>query len=211
MTDSLPVLLLQPPAIKPAGPPLGLAVLLGYLRRQGVESQALDANLGAYRYLLNPERLAAMDQPTSPTSLRRAIRNIARSWTLLTSPAANRSFDRYQTAVQHLNTALGVYRGIDGDERLTLGDYRHGGRSEFSLKDLKQFAAAEDSTLFAPYFEEDLLPAVTACNPKLIALSINYRHQLLPAFELAGMLRRVLPGVKLVAGGGMLTSWREDL
>lgn len=211
MTETLSVLLLQPPAIKPAGPPLGLSVLLGYLRRQGVESKALDANLAAYRYLLQPERLAAMAQPAATTSLRRAIKNIARSWTLLTSPAASRSFARYQTAVQHLNTALGIYRGIDGDERLTLGDYRHGGRSEFSLKDLRQFAAAEASTLFAPYFSEELLPAVAACMPELIALSINYRHQLLPAFELAGMLRRALPGVKLVAGGGMLTSWREDL
>ncbi|APG28728.1 radical SAM protein [Syntrophotalea acetylenivorans] len=211
MTESLSVLLLQPPAIKPAGPPLGLAVLLGYLHRQGVESQALDANLGAYRYLLQPERLAAMVQPTATTSLRRAIKNTERSWTLLTSPAASRSFARYQTAVHHLNTALGVYRGMNGDERLTLGDYRHGGRSEFSLNDLQQFADAEASTLFGSYFAEELLPKVVACKPSLVALSINYRHQLLPAFELAGMLRRALPGVKLVAGGGMLTSWRAEL
>ena len=211
MTESMPVLLLQPPAIKPAGPPLGLAVLLGYLRRQGIESEALDANLAAYRYLLQPERLVAMAPATANTSLRRAIKNISRSWTLLTSPAACRSFARYQSAVQHLNTALGVYRGMDGDERLTLGDYRHGGRSEFSLHNLHQLAAGESSTLFADYFAEELLPAVAARKPRLIALSINYRHQLLPAFELAGMLRHALPGVKLVAGGGMLTSWRGEL
>ncbi len=211
MAESVSVLLLQPPAIKPAGPPLGLAVLLGYLCRQGIEAQALDANVAAYRYLLQPERLVAMAPAKVNTSLRRAIKNLARSWALLTSPAACRSFARYQSAVQHLNTALGVYRGVDGDERLTLGDYRHGGRSEFSPHNLQQLAAGEASTLFSAYFAEELLPAVVSCNPQLIALSINYRHQLLPAFELAGMLRRALPGVKLVAGGGMLTSWREEL
>ncbi len=205
------MLLLQPPAIKPAGPPLGLAVLLGYLRRQGIAAQALDANVEAYRYLLQPERLAALAPATANTSLRRAIKNIARSWTLLTSSAACRSFARYQSAVQHLNTALGVYRGLSGDERLTLGDYRHGGRSEFSLHDLQQFAAGETSTLFNDYFAEELLPGIVARKPRLIALSINYRHQLLPAFELAGMLRRALPSVKLVAGGCMLTSWRTEV
>ncbi len=211
MAKSMSVLLLQPPAIKPAGPPLGLAVLLGYLCRQGIEAHALDANVAAYRYLLQPELLVAMAPATANTSLRRAIKNIARSWTLLTSSAACHSFARYQSAVQHLNTALGVYRGMDGDERLTLGDYRHRGLSEFSLHNLQQLAAGEASTLFAAYFTEELLPAVAARKPRLIALSINYRHQLLPAFELAGMLRRALPGVKLVAGGGMLTSWRGEL
>jgi hypothetical protein len=205
------VLLLQPPAIKPAGPPLGLAVLLGYLCRQGIEAQALDANLAAYRYLLQPERLTALAPGSAGTALRRALKHVARSWSLLTSPAACRSFARYQSAVQHLNTALGVYRGLSGDERLTLGDYRHGGRSEFSLGDLQQFAAGESSTLFGGYFAEDLLPEIVARKPRLIAVSINYRHQLLPAFELAGMLRRALPGVKLVAGGGMLTSWRAEV
>ncbi len=211
MVEGLSVLLLQPPAIKPASPPLGLAVLLGHLRRQGIEARALDANLAAYRYLLQPERLAAMAPAPLNTAQHRALKHVSRSWNLLASPAACRSFARYQSAVQHLNTALGVYRGTSGDERLTLGDYRHGGRSEFSLHDLQQLAAGEASTLFGAYFAEELLPAVAACKPRLIALSINYRHQLLPAFELAGLLRRALPGVKLVAGGGMLTSWRGVL
>lgn len=211
MVKDVSVLLLQPPAIKPAGPPLGLAVLLGYLRRQGIEAKAVDANLAAYRYLLQPERLAAMAPASANTSLCRALKHAERSWSHLSSPAACNSFARYQSAVQHLNTALGGYRGLNGDERLTLGDYRHGGRSEFSLHDLQQLAAGETSTLFGVYFAEQLLPEVVARKPRLIALSINYRHQLLPAFELAGMLRRALPEVKLVAGGGMLTSWRGEL
>jgi len=211
MTESLSVLLLQPPAAKPSGPPLGLAVLFGYLRRQGLEVQILDANLAAYHFLLQPDQLAAMAPVSANTALRRALKHVVRSWSLLTSPAACHSFARYQTAVQHLNTALSVYRGSGGDERLTLGDYRHEGRLEFSLHDLQQFATGQISTLFAGYFVKELLPAVVARRPRLIALSINYRHQLLPAFELAGMLRRALPEVKLVAGGGMLTSWRTEL
>lgn len=205
------VLLLQPPALKPAGPPLGLAVLLGHLRRQGIAAQALDANLQAYRYLLQPAQLAAAAPSEPNTALRRALKHAPRSWRFLASAAACHSFARYQSAVQHLNTALSVYRGAGGDERLTLGDYQHGGLSEFSLADLQHLAAGVGATLFGSSFRENLLPTVVAQQPRLIALSINYRHQLLPAFELAGLLRRALPGVTLVAGGGMLTSWRGEL
>lgn len=205
------VLLLQPPALKPAGPPLGLAVLLGHLRRQSIAAQAIDANLEAYRHLLQPDQLAAAAPPAPNTALRRALKHAPRSWQFLASAAACRLFARYQSAVQHLNTALSVYRGAGDDERLSLGDYQHGGLSEFSLPDLQHLAAGAGCTLFSSYFRENLLPAVVAQQPRLIALSINYRHQLLPAFELAGLLRRALPGVTLVAGGGMLTSWRTEL
>ncbi len=205
------VLLLQPPALKPAGPPLGLAVLLGHLRRQGIAAQALDANLEAYRYLLQPDQLAAAAPPAPNTALHRALKHAPRSWQFLASAAACRSFARYQSAVQHLNTALSVYRGAGSDERLTLGDYQHGGLSEFVLADLQRLAAGAVSTLFRRYFQHNLLVTIVAQKPRLIALSINYRHQLLPAFELAGLLRRALPEVTLVVGGGMLTSWRAEL
>jgi radical SAM superfamily enzyme YgiQ (UPF0313 family) len=130
---------------------------------------------------------------------------------LLRSPAADASFDRYRSGVEHLNRALSVYRGVAGDERLTLGDYRHGRLSEFSPADLEALAAGAESTLFAGYFREELLPQVAAQRPRLIAISINYRHQVLPAFEMAGLLRRLLPEVVLVAGGGMISSWRAVL
>jgi radical SAM superfamily enzyme YgiQ (UPF0313 family) len=40
---------------------------------------------------------------------------------------------------------------------------------------------------------------------------VNYRHQVIPAFELAGMLRRRFPDVPIVGGGGVLTSWKRTL
>lgn len=205
------VLLLHPPAIKPSGPPLGLAILLGHLRNQGVDASALDANLDAYLYLLDPQRLIAHAGPEPKTVLRRALKNAPQALSLLKSPAITSSFARYQTAVQHLNTALSVYQGDRQEERLTLGDYNHSRLSEFSPDHLAALAAGDESTLFSNYFRDHLLPTVAARSPRLIALSINYRHQVLPAFELAGMLRRLLPEVTLAAGGGMLTSWKTAL
>jgi len=209
--SAVDVLLLHPPAVKPAEPPLGTAVLLTELLRRGFAAAALDANLAAYLYLLDPTRLAAAAGPAPSTAIHRAIRHAAPALSLLRSPAALASFARYTTAVGHLNTALSLWRGDGGGERLTLGDYERDDLSPFSPDDLERLAAGEASTLFAPYFEEELLPQVVARQPRLIALSVNYRHQVLPAFELAGKLRRRLPGVPIVAGGGVFTSWRTTL
>jgi radical SAM superfamily enzyme YgiQ (UPF0313 family) len=203
------VLLIHPPATKPAEPPLGTAVLLGHLRRQGVEADAVDANLAAYLHLLDPGRLAAAAGERLPTSRRRAIGHAAESLERLRTAGAPESFARYGTAVRFLNEALTVW-GRDG-ERVTLGDYVHPGLSEFSPRDLEEVASGRAPTLFAGYFGEVLVPAVVARRPRLVGLSVNYRHQVLPAFELAGMLRRALPGTRVVAGGGMFSSWRERL
>lgn len=204
------ILLLHPPAAKAAEPPLGTAVLLGHLRQGGFHAAALDANLEAYLQLLAPQALQQAAGVAPAPGLRRAMRNAPRALQLLRSPAGADSFARYSAAVHHLNQALQAHVG-DGGERLTLGDYSQAGVSEFAPQDLERLTAGEVGTLFGGYFREELLPRIAALAPKILALSINYRHQILPAFELAGLLRRALPGLVLVGGGGIFSAWRSEL
>ncbi len=208
MTD---VLLLQPPALKPAEPPLALAILLAHLRSQGLSVTAIDANLAAYLYLLDGERLAARSGTVDETNLRRALRHRSTSLELLRSPAAAQNFARYNTAVRYLNRLLALWNSDDGNERLTLGDYQYDGLSPFNPHDLEHVARGKAETLFAAYFREELLPRIIELQPRTIAISINFLHQALPAFELAGLLSRALPDALLVAGGGLITSWQEPL
>jgi hypothetical protein len=208
MTD---ILLIQPPALKPAEPPLALAVLLAHLKEHGLTISALDANLDAYLYLLDGQRLAAQAGTSPDTSLRRALRHRSASLDLLRSAVAGRNFARYNTAVRYLNRLLSLWNSSSGEERLTLGDYQHAGLSPFSPQDLELVASGSVRTLFADYFSNRLLPQIVATAPRIIAISINYLHQALPAFELAGLLRRQLPDTMLVAGGGLVTSWQDTL
>lgn len=203
------VLLIQPPATKTVEPPLGLAILTGHLRAAGYSVASIDANLIATLALLSPERArqAAGEEPL--TSVRRALKQATASLTLVRSATALTSFPRYATALRHLHALLGLY-GDEG-ERLTLGDYEYEPHSPFALATLQELASGEVTTLFHPIFAESIVPEVIERAPRIIALSINYRHQLLPAFELAGMLRRALPAATLVAGGGMVTSWQRIL
>ncbi len=208
MTD---ILLVQPPALKPTEPPLALAVLLAHLKQEGLATAAIDANLAAYLYLLDAERLAERAGATQQTSLQRALKHRAASLQLLRSAAAAHNFARYNTAVRYLNRLLAVWNSGNGAERLTLGDYQHAELSAFAPEDLARVASGKVRTLFAAYFQEQLMPQISAAQPRIIALSINYVHQALPAFELAGLLRRALPEVQLVAGGGLVTSWQAPL
>lgn len=208
MTD---VLLLQPPALKAVEPPLALAILLAHLRRCGLQVEALDANLEAYLFLLDPARLAGRIGSHRETRLTRALKHRDASLALLRSQAAGDNFARYETAVGYVNRLLGSWNSADGKQTLTLGDYRHRGLSPFDPADLARLAAGQESTLFADYFNTQLVPRIRALCPRIIAISVNYLHQALPAFELAGLLRRALPEAKLVAGGGLISSWREPL
>jgi hypothetical protein len=204
------ILLIHPPAMKPAEPPLGTAVLLSHLHRNGARAEAIDANLEAYLFLLEGGRLASAAGEAPSTHVRRAVRNAPVALSFLRSRAAVESFPRYAAAVRHLNGALSAHRGPGGTERVTLGDYTREDLSEFSPADLSRLASGEKTSIFSGYFHA-LLERIGEMRPRYVAISIHYRHQVLPAFELAGLLRRRLPAAKVLGGGGMLTSWRKTL
>jgi len=205
------VLLLQPPALIPSEPPLSLAILAAALKQEKVTVAAIDANLDAYLYLLNHNRLTELAGENPKTAISRALKHCQQSLTLLRSPAGTRSFPRYSTAVRYLNLLLSLWSNNHKNERLTLGDYQHKGYSVFNPDDLTHFGNGDVHTLFHPYFQDELLPQIEEIQPQIVAISINYLHQAFPAFELAGLLRRQFPDLELVAGGGLITSWQEPL
>lgn len=207
MTD---ILLLQPPALKPAEPSLALGILLAHLRSHDIAATAIDANIEAYLYLLDGDRLQARIGDAADTTLHRALKHRAQSLERLRSAEVGTNFARYTTAVRYLNRLLAVWNGSDG-QRLTLGDYQCPALSPFVPEDLAKAASGQYRSLFADYFHTDLMPRIRDAAPRVIAISINYIHQAIPAFELAGLIRRELPDVLLAAGGGLLTSWQAPL
>ena len=203
------ILLIHPPAVKPCEPPLGIACLLGELRSRGIEADAVDANLEACLHLL--EGGGGDGEPDPEAAIRRARAAAPRALAFLRSPEAAASFPRYVTAVRHLEKAISAIGGSTGRGRVALGDYVHPGLSPFSPRALERVAEGAAPTAFRGYFEESLLPRIVPRSPGTVGLSVNYRHQVLPAFELAGMIRRALPGVRIVGGGGMFSSWDRTL
>ncbi|MCK5913775.1 MAG: radical SAM protein, partial [Desulfuromusa sp.] len=204
-------MLIQPPALIPSEPPLSLAILFSALSQAGINAEALDANLDAYLYLLDGDRLAELAGDNPKTSIRRALKHRQQSLNLLRSSPGEVSFSHYSTAVRYLNLLLRLYSKQNENERLTFGDYQRKGHSVFNPEDLNLFSSGTVRTLFYSYFQNELLPRIKAHQPQRVAISINYLHQVFPAFELAGLLRQQFPELELVAGGGLITSWQEPL
>ncbi len=205
------ILLIHPPASKACEPPLGVACLMAEMAARGIDATAIDANLEAYLYLADEGHLPDAGGAGLTTSARRSVSGAARALDFLRSPRAAGSFPRYVTAVRHLDKALSLHRGPGGGERITLGDYVREGLSPFSPAALETVASGNVPSIFSGYFREALLPRIAERSPHTVGLSVNFRHQVLPAFELAGMLKRAFPGIRIIGGGGMFSSWGRTL
>ena len=93
--------------------------------------------------------------------------------------------------------------------RYLLSDYSEIHRSSVNSADLANAAKAPESNPFFHYFQDKLIPDIARFQPNAIGLSINYLSQGLCGFALIGLLRRMLPDIDIIIGGGLVTSWLQ--
>lgn len=194
------VLLVYPPGVRCCEPPLGIARLAGLLRGQGVPARCLDLGREGIDYLL------ALPAEGTDTWTRGALRRRGRSLTLLRDPATYAVPDRYRRAVRDLGRALQAVSAPFGAEA-GLADYREARRSPLRRADLLAAAAACEESPFSPLFRSRLAAELAALPGAAVGLSVNYLSQALPAFALAGLLRRLHPEHPVILGGGLVSSW----
>jgi hypothetical protein len=195
------IALIHPPVVKPSEPPAGIARLAGALRAHEVPCALIDANLEGLRHLL------ARVQPAGDTWSRRAHHHLSRHLESLSSTQGYHQPDAYRRAVADVERLLGQ-AGEEGI-RPGLADYRDARWSPVRSTDLQEAADQPGRNPFYPYYMDVLLPRLSALNPSVVGISINYLSQALCAFALIGMLRRERPGLKIILGGGLITSWMQ--
>ncbi len=197
------MLLIFPPVAKPCEPPAGIALLAGVLRGHGVPCTLLDANLEGLLSLL-----AAPPVP-SDTWGRRACRGLGDNLAALKDPQLYTNPDRYQRAVADLGRILDLV-GRPHGLGLTLANYQDQLLSPLKSVDLLRAAQQPETNLFYPYFSERVPGLITTEKPALVGISLNYLSQALSAFALIGFLKSQYPGLPLVLGGGLVTSWLSN-
>lgn len=194
------MLLIHPPVAKACEPPAGVTKLAGFLKANGVDCLVLDANLEGMVFLLR-----SSPRPVD-TWTKRAVRNLdrnlhaVRDWQVYESP------DRYRRAVMDLNRVLASSGGQYGF-RISLSDARHEQRSPVKSKDLLASAEHPEEDPFYSYFSARLRALVEQAGDGTVGFSINYLSQALSAFAMLGFLRHSFPSLRLVVGGGLVTSW----
>ena len=204
--DLTPFLLIHPPVAKPCEPPAGLARLSGALRQYKIKHELLDANLEALLYFINNPKLQTAKPFDKWTA--RAFRNILQNYALLKDRKTYQSIDRYKRAVSDLNRA--VEMSVDNGFTYGIADFHHQELSPLRSSDLIRAAENPELNPFYPYFKERLSGLVQKNNPSAIGFSLNYLSQALCAFAMAGFLKKEFPALKIVLGGGLVTSWIKN-
>jgi len=199
---STPVLLINPPVVRPCEPPAGIAVLAGALARHGIPFRLADFNLEGILHLLKSP-LAAEH---SDTWTRRALKHREAHLDLLRSSEGYRAVDRYRRAVTDLNRVM-EHASLPFAAAAGLANYQDPGLSPLKSADLLAAAERPAANAFYPYFHSRLSGLIEETSPAVVGLSLNYLSQALATFSMAGFIRRTYPAVRVILGGSLVTSW----
>lgn len=199
------MLLVFPPIAKACEPPAGIARLAAALHVHGIPCRVLDANLECQLWL--------MEQPLSvdDTWSRRAAKNLSRNLAALRAGEIYSSPDRYGRAVRDVNRVLAVAAAASG-AKAGLADYQHTRLSPLRSDDLLSAAEHPERDPFYNWFSERL-PALlhnsATESVRTAGFSLNYLSQALCTFAMIGYLRKKFPKIRIVLGGGLVTSWLQ--
>jgi hypothetical protein len=194
------MLLVFPPLAKASEPPAGIACLAASLKTHSVPCRLLDANLEGQLWLLN-QPLAATD-----TWSRRAFKGRTSNLAALRDINTYRTPDRYRRAISDLNRILALSAAENGVV-IGLADYQHATLSPLRSADLCAAAEQPEQNPFFTYFSQRL-PQLLA-DVCTVGFSLNYLSQALCTFAMIGYVRKQYPTLKIILGGGLVTSWMQ--
>ena len=198
------MLLINPPVVKPSEPPPGLAKLAGALRDHSLPCVLLDANLeGDLALLAHSPRGRP---PPRDAWTRRAFRNLSESIVIIRDRRALKNPDRFRRAVMDVNRALA--QSVPSEAvKISLVDYEDAALSPLRSSDLIRAAETPEHNPFFVYFAERLPSLLDEEDAPLVGVSLNYQSQALCAFAMMGFLKRLRPHMRIILGGGLVTSW----
>lgn len=200
MSDKKSILLIHPPVSKPCEPPVGIAKLADALRSAGVDCRVYDANLSGILDLL--------DRPVNAvdTWSKRAFGKIANNLKSLRSKEIYSGIDRYRRAVMDINRVLHV-TGQCAGVHVSLSNYTSSILSPVRSDDLLKSAERFDENPFFFSSQKRLEEFFFEKEPEIIGFSVNFMSQALCAFAMAGFIKNRFPMIRIVFGGGLITSW----
>ena len=224
------VVLIYPPTTDPTAPYISVPLLTGYLRARGLEVLPVDANVEAYDQLLRRQSLSAARERIQDRlkrlkrkkflghtdllawiNLRQALSGaratcdaIDDAVAVMRDRSGVRFYDpaRYEKAQETIENALDLVSAAWTPLTLDFAGYR----TPFSLLDPREIVldAAAQRNPFHDYFY-GLAERLAHYSPDVIGISMAFTNQVQCAFSLAMLLRRLIPGVYLTAGGPAIT------
>jgi len=201
------MLLISPPASRICEAYPSLARLGGALKKHNIPLRILDGNLEGLIHLINSNTIA------DDTWTKRAVKGRDYSIELLTSPGGYTNFDTYKSHIKRLNRLLEKSDLNQGHE-ITLANFSTPLLSPLKSGDLKYTTKHFAENPFYSWFSNRIPQLINELetkgnNIKYIGLSVTFLSQALSAFAIAGFIRKLRPDIKIVWGGGLITSWNS--
>lgn len=194
------ILLIHPPVSKPGEPPAGIAKLAGALKDHGRHCRVIDANIEGLQYLLSGKVTAG------DTWTRRAYRHLDENLASLRQDDTFRNQGRYIRAVSEINRVL-ASRSAPHETQVSLHNFTHAALSPVKSSDLLHSAETPEDNVFYPYIRDRFAAVLEEYAPDAAGFSLNYLSQALTTFAMIGFMKRQSPGVGIILGGGLVTSW----
>jgi radical SAM superfamily enzyme YgiQ (UPF0313 family) len=175
------------------------------LGSHGISHRLLDANIEGLLHLL---RIPFPSEKSDDAWTKRALRNRERNISSMRETGLYRSIDRYQRAVRDTGRVLG--KVSPPHSAVSLVNYGHESLSPLRSGDLMTAAEQPELNPFYPYFRQRLEGLFLEREPSAVGISLNYLSQALCAFSIIGFIRREFPKLKMILGGGLITSWGKN-
>jgi len=196
------MILIHPPVSKPCEPPAGIARLAGALDCETTPLYVIDANLEGILWAIH----GPVD--SNDTWTRRSKKNLQSNLEYMRDKKRPWDIDRYTRAVMDINRLLEKSLQSNGIQ-VSLGNYQDKSLSPLKSRDLIRAAEEHEKNPFYKYFRDRLIPQLSGTNNGQVGISLNFLSQALTAFSMIGYLRQDYPGVKVILGGGLVTSWMK--
>jgi hypothetical protein len=176
------------------------------LSRHGIQHHLLDANMEGMLHLCGQAQ--PFDKAVDAWT-RRAFKNRGENLSAIKHGDLYHHPDRYSRTIKDIGRVL--EKASRTGTKVGLADYLQKGLSPVRSSDLLAASEKPEMNAFYPYFRDRLGKLLDRNKPSAVGISLNYLSQALTAFSMIGFVRREHPGIKIILGGGLVTSWEKGL
>lgn len=225
------IFLIHPPFTDSRGPYVAIPQLAAYLHSRQIPVKAADLGAAFLKRLLTP---AAIAEGVAHAAGRFQELNQKRSLSVTRCIEYQilirilKEFPGHAGTVNWLSTPFADFSDIQNEAEsisyllllasmpyfpeIFLSDHNAVNPARFSPFSSRQLlAAARDDTPYTRIFRQVLKAAWPTSPPRIVGFSVVFTHQIVPAFQMAAMIRTLDPGVHITMGGPSISIFFRKL
>lgn len=227
------ILLLNPPFSDSTAPYTAIPQLAGYLKTKGIPLKAKDLSAEFYRMLLTSKAVSTGAEHAKKRfrelnakkhlSVRQVFEYIILLRILLELPSRAgivnwlstpftdfKDIQEIQDATSH--AYLLRLASIPHFPEVFLSENKYLNHAKFSPTSSRDILRSlKDRTYYTSLFKDSLERVWPRVPPKIVGLSLAFTHQVIPAFQIAFMIRQMDPGVHITMGGPVISIYFRNL